>query len=373
MRKTSFVILCLEGATLSFNVAAAAALIPSISKEFATPPFVTGKIVWLYMLPYGVAALFYGPLVRIFNAKKIELACFLLFCLANLFAAVSKNITALFAARFLMGVFGASVIPLVLILIGKNTEAKNRGRLVGIFFSATFIASLLGLLLSGIIPWRLIFLIPAIFGFLLWIHMCIYLEEFKSEAEGFRINYLEAVKSKTVLSVFTYIFCISLCYHGIQQWLSVYFSSKFNFSQFLISVLITLTSLSGIIGEIVGGFGSDKWGRVKTINAGIILMCVCSLCLVLRLPLAVLAVIMIIWGLGWTLNHAGLSTLLTDLPKEFLNESASLNSSVRFISGGLGAGIGGILMNKSFELGYMIFGSGLILLLLFGRKLLVVK
>jgi predicted MFS family arabinose efflux permease len=65
---------------------------------------------------------------------------------------------------------------------------------------------------------------------------------------------------------------------------------------------------------------------------------------------------MIIWGLGGTFNHVGLSTILTDLPKAFVNESASLNSSVRFLAGGLGALVGGFLMQRSFTLGFSIFG-----------------
>ncbi|MDD5584093.1 MAG: hypothetical protein PHV55_03455, partial [Candidatus Omnitrophica bacterium] len=73
MKKLTFIILCLEGAILSFNVAASAALIPSISSDFGLPQFITGRIIWLYMIPYGAAALLYGPLVRAFDAKKIEI------------------------------------------------------------------------------------------------------------------------------------------------------------------------------------------------------------------------------------------------------------------------------------------------------------
>ena len=171
---------------LSFNVAAAAALVPSIARTFALSQFVVGKIIWLYMIPYGVAALFYGPLVRAIDAKKVEVACLLLFSLANLLAALSQNIYTLFCARFLMGFFGASVVPLGLILIGKHIEVNKRGRFVGIFFGATFIASLLGLLLSGIIDWRFIFMIPAICGLVLTIVIILFLPSFRQDISAFR-------------------------------------------------------------------------------------------------------------------------------------------------------------------------------------------
>lgn len=369
MKKTTFYILCFEGIVLSFNVAASSALIPSIAGDFGLSQFVVGKIIWLYMLPYGLAALFYGPLVRAFDAKRIELVCIFFFSVANLAAALSRDISTLFVARFFTGVFGASVIPLALILISKHILAKNRGRLVGLFFSSTFISSLLGLFLSGIINWRLIYLMPAISGFILWVFIYFFLPSFKEDTAAFKINYLAAFKNRTIILIFSYIFFISLIYHGIQQWLGVYFSSSFSFSQFIISMLITLTSLSGIFGEAIGGLLSDYLGRVKTINLGIALMISSVLLLIIRLPLAVLAVIMLAWGLGWTFNHAGLSTLLTDLPKEFLNEAASLNSSVRFIAGGLGVALGGLLMKKNFNLGFTVFGLCLFVLLVITKTL----
>lgn len=373
MNRKTFIILCFEGAVLSFNVSASAALIPSISADFGLSQFIVGKIVWLYMLPYGISALFYGPLVRILDAKKVELFCLFFFSLANLLAALSWNISTLFAARFFMGVFGASVIPLGLILIGRHIENKNRGRFVGLFFSATFIASLAGLFLSGVVHWRIIYLVPAVLGFILLFFIYYYLPSFKEDASGLKVNYFLVFKNKTVRAVFTYIFFISLFYHGIQQWLGVYFSQQFHFSQFLVSMLITLTSLSGIFGEAVGGRLADAIGRVKTIDLGIILM-VCSIfLLIFKLPALILALIMVVWGVGWTFNHAGLSTMLTDLPKEFLNESASLNSSVRFISGGLGAVLAGIIMQRNFTAGFLAIGLLLIILALFAKKMLIVR
>ncbi len=370
VNKRTFFIFCLEGAVLSFNVAACSALVPAIAKDFAVSPFVAGKIIWLYMLPYGVAALFYGPLVRAYDAKKIELTCVFLFSFSNLLACLSRNIFTLFVARFFMGLFGASVIPLALILIAEQIPAQSRGRYVGLFFGVTFLASLVGLVLSGILPWRAIFLIPAVSGLLLGIIMYLYLPSFASKISGWKINYLQALRDKRVISVFTYIFIISFIYYGVQQWLAVYFSWEFLLNQFLISLLITLTSLSGVFGEILGGRLSDKLGRIKTINLGIVFMILSAFMFMFHSWLFVLAGILIVWGLGWAFNHAGVTTMLTDLPSEFLNEGASLNSGVRFVSGGLGAALGGVLMQKSFALNFAVFGLSLVILLCFTRRLL---
>lgn len=345
-------------------------MIPSIASDFGVSQFIAAKIVWLYMLPYGAAALLYGPLARAYEARMVELVCLFFFSLANLLAALSKDIIVLFWARSLMGAFGASVIPLALILIAGQAEQGERGRAVGIFFGSTFIASLLGLFLSGIVHWRMIFFLPAYSGFLLWLCMYRFLPNLKGESAGLKFNYLAALREKKVALIFIYIFLVSLFYHGVQQWLAVYFSRSFDFSQFLISALITLTSLSGVFGEILGGWFADKAGRLKTAGLGLALMIASVFFLVFKSPFVVLAVLMIVWGLGWTFNHAGVSTILTDLPKRFINEAAGLNSGVRFVSGGLGAMLGGLLMRESFTFGFLALGFCLIVLMLFAKALL---
>jgi len=83
-----------------------------------------------------------------------------------------------------------------------------------------------------------------------------------------------------------------------------------------------------------------------------------------------LAIIMFTWGLGWTINHSGLSTYLTDMPKPYLQEVSSLNSSVRFLAGGLGAALGTILMQKSFSLTFIAIGIILLLLSLSSKLML---
>ncbi len=368
MKKTTFAIFCLEGAVLSFNVAAAAALIPSIAQEFVLSQFLVGRIIWVYMLTYGLAAFLYGPLVRKFDARRIELTCIFFFSFANLLVALAGNIQTLFLGRFFMGLFGASVIPLGLILIGKHQEKEKRGKYIGMFFSATFIASLLGLFLSGVIYWRWIFIIPAVLGLMLWGAMYYKLPSFKEDITGFQFNYFKVFKDKVALRILTYIFLVSLIYHAIQQWLGVYFSTKLGLNQFTISMLITLTSLSGIFGELWGGALADSIGRNKTVDLGLLLMVAGIILLIFKVPLALLVLAMVTWGLGWTFNHAGLATMLTDLPKEFLNEAASLNSGLRFISGGIGMGLGGLVMSHSFILGFIIFGLGLLFLLFIGKK-----
>jgi hypothetical protein len=64
----------------------------------------------------------------------------------------------------------------------------------------------------------------------------------------------------------------------------------------------------------------------------------------------------------WTIGHNGLSTVLADFPDEDRPIIASLNSAVRFISGGLGFQFSALFVGASFGLTFL--GIGILILLL---------
>jgi predicted MFS family arabinose efflux permease len=166
---------------------------------------------------------------------------------------------------------------------------------------------------------------------------------------------------------------MSFLFHGIRQWLGVFFSKTYGFEQFLISMLLTTVSLSGILGESFGGILADRLGRVKVANVGGLLMVAVLSILLVKNSAAVLFTLMFVLGLGWTFNHAGISTNLCDLPQRLLHESASLNSAVRFLSGGLGAVFGGMVAQKSFQIEFGVGAVCLLLLVLFSKKLVLTE
>lgn len=346
-------------------------MVPSIAKTFGIDDFAAARTVWCYMLPYGIAALVYGPLARSVESKRILLVSLSVLCLAHGLAGAAAGIKGLYLARAVAGVSGAAVIPLALIIIARHARPEERGAQVGKFFSLTFLASLAGQFLNGVISWRLLFVLPALAAVPALVMVWHFVPEVLTEREAFRLRYRHSCADQAVLKLFCYIFVVSVLFHGIRQWLGVYFSLENHLEQFLISMLLTTISISGMIGESLGGLLSDRIGRLKVINAGTGLMIVAAFSLLLPAGVGVLFALMFVWGLGWTFNHVGVSTALTDLPKEHLFESASLNSSVRFLAGGLGVVAGGALMERSFVLGFSVFGACLVLLLLVTRKLIV--
>ena len=96
MDKRLFAILALLFLTLSFSVSATAAMLATIAQYFNRDPLLVGKLVWAYMLPYGLGALLWGPLTRKFSTKRILLAALFLFSLSSFTVSNAPTLAAAF-------------------------------------------------------------------------------------------------------------------------------------------------------------------------------------------------------------------------------------------------------------------------------------
>lgn len=367
--KVIFGLLCFEGAVISFNIASIAAIVPAIATSLNKNSFEVAKIISFYMVPYGLSALIYAPLVKRYSVKFIKTACLFIFALASLISGLSSSLALLFSSRIAAGVAASATTPIALILIGEFAPREIRGRMVGAFFGATFIASLAGVLLSGVLPWRYIFILPAIFAAINLILVVTFFNFKSTSVYDFEASYLKIIKDRRIFRILSYILVLSLVYHGIYNWLGVYFS-HLNFNQRKVSMLLGLAGFSGIFGQLFGGWITDKKGRIFVASFGLILLSIATFLLVKPYSFFYLAVALFVFGIGWTMNHNACSTVLTDFPDNMRPELASLNSAVRFSSGGLGVGIAGIFIQKSFSLTFLGLGAVILCLAFVTGKVL---
>ena len=330
---------------VSFGVAAMAALIPSIAAYFGVANNYALKLTWLYMLPYGIIALIWSPLTRIVKIKSLFLFASFGFFLAALFFSLSQSIGQAFFFRFLMGCFGCSFVPLALITIGKEVPSENKGKYIGIFFGLSYISTSLSVFLSGFLPWRVIYFIPAFLSLCVFILILRHLEEFDFRKARFKVSYLETLKDKRASSFFIVIMLASFLYHSLQQRLGVYLNEAFSLKQIVISSIFTVATLSAIVFEFSGGFFSHRLGNIKIARIGFIAMGIFALTLFFVKQYQLMFFLIVLWGSGWALTHIGLSAHLAHFPDKILRDASSLNSSLRFSFGGLGAFLGGFLVS----------------------------
>jgi predicted MFS family arabinose efflux permease len=245
-----------------------------------------------------------------------------------------------------MGIFGCSFVPLALITIGKTVSAPDKSRYIGTFFAISYISTFVSVFLSGFLHWRLIYFIPAFLSFFLFLSIMRFMDEFDFRREKFKLSYVQTFKEREALCFFAVIMVGSFFYHSIQQQLGVYFKETFSLSQFVISSIFTVATLCAIFFEFTGGFLGVRVGNINVARIGFILMSLFALCLLLSKNYFMLFFLIALWGSGWALTHVGLSSHLTHFPDRILRDASSLNSSLRFSFGGLGACVGGIFASR---------------------------
>ncbi len=368
-----FILLCLQCVIISFNVAAIAAVLPAMSRDLAISDILVSKIIPFYMIPYGLGALIYAPLVRKFSSRKLMILSMGVYAVSSVLCAVVPSLNQILFYRIVMGISAAAAIPLGLMLIGKIFEKEIRGRMVGLFFSSSFFASMLGIIASGILPWQWIFLIPGFLAFFTAILVFIVRSEYLGTMVGERVDYLAVFRKVEIRNVFIFIFLISMFYHAVQSWFGVYLARIYELNQLKISFYFVLIALGGALGQIVGGFITDKKGRFPACYLGIILLAISTMLLFPVLPLWLVGLVFVGFSMGWTIGHNGLSTVLTDFPDEHRAEIASLNSSFRFFSGGVGFSLSRIFVEKSFGLTFLGIGILMLALSFFVRRVVPEK
>lgn len=375
MHRVSFFIFCLMFFTVSFGVAAMAALIPSISAYFGVPQTQAVGLTWFYMLPYGVFALIWAPLTRIVRIKTLLLCTTFGFFLAALFFSLSSTIHQAFVFRFIMGCFGCSFVPLALITIGKSVPTHHKSKHIGTFFALSYVSTFISVFLSGFLHWRIIYLIPAALSLVVFVLIITHLHDFDFRKTKFKISYIDTFKDRQALSFFIVIMLGSFLYHSLQQRLGVYLNETFFLKQILISSIFTVATLSAIVFEFWGGFLGSRFGNIKIARTGFILMGVFVLALLFVRQYQLMFFLIILWGSGWALTHVGLSSHLTHFPDNILRDASSLNSALRFSFGGLGAFAGGFLVSRGmgFEVLFLIAGVSIFFLGTFLNKIVIQK
>lgn len=364
---------CLGNIAISFNTGAVAAAIPLIAADFQTTDFVVARIVPYYMIPYGLGALLYAPLTRFFAYRAILIAAMAVFAIFSLISGMSQSLTAIFAAQIAAGIAAASSTPLGLMMIGDFFEKNVRGRLVGTYFGCSFFAAVGGMIFMGTLHWRWLFFVPAILGALTAVCWIFFSNALVNQGHKGSIDYLKALSKPHIRNVFLLIFAMSFLYHGVHKWYGVFLTREYGLDKGTISLILVIAALAGLTGQQIGGYLSDKKGRLTASYVGMGALAAGVVLLSVHFPIPLVVVIFALIAIGWTISHNSVSTVLTDFPDDDRPLIASLNSSVRFISGGLGFSASKFFVAQSFSLTFLGIGVLILLLISIIKNILTIK
>ncbi|PZU10909.1 multidrug effflux MFS transporter [Sphingomonas sp.] len=159
------------------------AALPEIARSLHIPT--ENQRQWViasYVIGFGSAQLFWGPLADRYGRKPVVVASTLSFAVLSLIAGLSKTFELLLVARFCQGIAAAASRVLVVSIVRDCYEGRQMARVMSLafmcFLAVPILAPSIGqaiLLLTG--SWRWIFLLLGLFGGLVGLTAALTLRE----------------------------------------------------------------------------------------------------------------------------------------------------------------------------------------------------
>lgn len=125
-------------------------------------------VVFAFLIGYGVAQFFVGPLTDHYGRRLVTIGSIAAFALASLVASAASSFEALVAARFAQGMCVAASRVAIMAMVRDLYSGRAMARVISfvtvVFMAAPILAPALGQGILAIGTWRLIFLGLAAYG-----------------------------------------------------------------------------------------------------------------------------------------------------------------------------------------------------------------
>ena len=197
--------------------------LPSLGKELSLDAVTLGWIATAYLLSSAALLVPFGRIADIYGRRKIFTWGIGIFTLSSLLCGLANSATMLISCRVLQGIGGAMIAGTALAMLTTVYPANERGRVLGIIVAAAYVGLSLGPVLGGVLTehlgWRSIFFVGALLGLLV---LGVVLWKLKGEwtgAKGERFDFAGSVVYVLGLVALVYGFTLLPAMSGV--WLIV--------------------------------------------------------------------------------------------------------------------------------------------------------
>lgn len=335
-----------------------APLIPRLAQLLGESPQRVGGAIPAYLIPYGLATLFYGLLADRIGPRRIIVGSLLAFVVLTGLTATARSANELIVWRGLTGIGASGVIPIGLALIGQLFPYAERGRPLGWLFGAmaggAAFGSTLGSVLEPYVGWPSLFVGVAGVSLALlgWLwratgRVPIAKKKASGSLSGVLTGYYTLLLTMRGLRTYTYVFLNGVFHSGVFTWLGLYFKQRFGLDEVGIGLALLGYGVPGfLLGPYIGKLADQK-GRRWLIPLGLALSAVATMILIFDVPLLVAALGVTILSLGYDLTQPLLAGIVTDLGKNQPGQAMGLNVFMLFV----GFGVGSFLFGQLLEAG----------------------
>lgn len=310
-----------------------------------------GQLVSMYSIAYAVGTPILIAITSKTDRKKLLFIALLTFIIGNIIAVLSPNFAILMISRVILGVSAGVFAVVALGIAAQIAPPEKRGSAIGTILMGTSLALVVGLpigtLIGEYMGWRWIFAILGIITIIPIIAIVKAIPKMSGQETIPLSKQLVILKDFKVISGLLASLFFITGYSVVSTYIAPLLRENAGLNSNTISLVLLGMGLMAVVGARVGGYGADKWGIARTLIVSLLIHVIA----LFFLPLAAVTFggamfILALWMLGaWTTAPAQQFYLVTMAPKS-AEIILSLNSSAFHLGVALGAGLGGVVVER---------------------------
>jgi MFS transporter, Spinster family, sphingosine-1-phosphate transporter len=240
-----------------------------VKAEFHRSDLQFGLLTAVFFIFYMCAAPFMGPLSVKFSRKAVIVAGALIWSVATLLTAITKNFDELLIRHTLVGIGEASFVVLSPTFVADMFPEEKRGRVMGIFYLAIPVGTGLGYLLGGLMApkygWRVPFYVGAAPGIILALLMLLIPEPPLGQFDDAlhkapeRDTLKGLARNPAFLTATLGMAMMTFALGGLQVWMPTFLHRVHGYTLGQAGLLFGLsTMVNGLVASVLGGWISDR-------------------------------------------------------------------------------------------------------------------
>ncbi len=351
-----------------------AGILPLIARDTGVAITTAGQLVTVFALTYAVGAPVLATLTAAAPRRALMIAALLIFAAGNGLVAVAPDFGTLTLARVVAALGAAMFTPTASAVAVALVPREQRGRALALVIAGLSVATVLGVPLGTLLGqrfgWRLTFAFVALSGVLAAAGVRVLLPTVATPpAAGLRTR-LALLRQGAVVGALAVTMLVTTGQFAVYTYLASLLEEVTGLGEGGVSAMLLLFGAASVVGSVLGGWGTDRWGVGRTLVAGIGGLTLALFALspaAGALPFAALVVA----GsgvAGWVFSAPQQYRLLALAP-DASGIVLSLNQSALYTGVAAGAALGGLVLNTSgvSSLGWV---AGLVVALALGVALL---
>ena len=355
----------------AFAIDAMIPALPAIGEELGVETENRRQLVVVaYFFGFGIGQILWGPLADRFGRKPILAIGIALYAAFALLCGIAASFPLLIAGRFAMGASAAVTRVLVTAMVRDLFEGEEMARVMSLVFMVFMLVPVLAPSLGQLIllfgPWRLIFIVLAAYGVVMWLWSLLRLPEtlrpeFRRTLDAGEIGRAVSEAGSDRLSV-GYTLALTAIFGGltayiasIQQIVFDVFKAPGMIGVVFAAVAAPMALASWTNSRVVGRFGLRRVGHGGLIGFVVVasLHAIVAATIVEPLWLFVLMMSLTFVAFAFTTSNFG------TLAMSNMASIAGTASSVQGVTGTIGGALIGLAIGQSFDGSHIPFTTGL--------------